>query len=342
VDSQLTRTSDWKRVFDGVNETATQVYLILDERLGERGLFDVLGESSMELSELRERLGIDRAVDHRFRLAIEALRNLGSLELEGDQVRVRPAHAPYVEPDEDVIRWAFGPLLDTYLEMYRADVVFDPGFALAFDAGMDEIWDGLLNAPINLLPRDLAVNWVSEPGARVLDLGFGTPQTLRQLADEVGEGGHVCGLDVSDHFVRRATKELADVGTIDEIVCADINAGLGRFGDESHDGVMFMGALHFVHDPDALFRDLARIMKHGTRLAVGMFFIDKPCYAGPALQLHRSFFDPPGVLRSEQEIVEGLARAGFDLNLSIHLGSYCSLYLERSPHAATREPEERT
>jgi ubiquinone/menaquinone biosynthesis C-methylase UbiE len=194
---------------------------------------------------------------------------------------------------------------------------------------MDEIWDGLLNAPINLLPRDLAVEWISSPGARVLDLGFGTPQTLRQLADEVGEEGGVCGLDLSPHFVQRAKSELAGVGPVEQIVCADINDGLGRFDDHSFDGVMFMGALHFVHDLDALFGELARVMKPRTRLAVGMFFIDKPCYGGPALQLHRSFFDPPGVLRTEREVVDALWESGFDLNKAVHLGSYCSLYLEQ-------------
>jgi SAM-dependent methyltransferase len=327
--SRVTETSDWKRVFDGVYETATQLYLILHERMRERGLFDALGEEWMGVSKLRAELGFAPEVAHRFGLALEALRNLGSLELRGDQVRVRTPAAPEVEPDSELIGWAFGPLLDAYLQLYRSDAIFEPSFALAFDEGMDEIWDGLLNAPINLLPRDLAVDWIATPGARVLDLGFGTPSTLRQLAGEVGDDGAVCGLDVSSHFVARARSELADIGSIEQIVCADINDGLGRFDDDSFDGVMFMGALHFVHDPDALFRELARVLRPRTRLAVGMFFIDKPCYSGPALQLHRSFFDPPGTLRSEGEIVDGLWRAGFELDHSIHLGSYCSLYLEQ-------------
>jgi len=220
--------------------------------------------------------------------------------------------------------------------MYRTDTVFDPNFALAFDEGMDEIWDGLLNAPINLMPRDLAVEWIAGPGARVLDLGFGTPQTLRQLAERVGENGQVSGLDVSAHFVRRAKSELAGVEAIDQIVCADINDGLGLFDDASFDGVMFMGALHFVHEPPALFEELARIMKRRTRLVIGMFFVDEPCYAGPALELHRSFFDPPGVLRSEREVVDALRQSGFDLNASIHLGSYSTLYLEQCSQVQDR------
>lgn len=329
MNSQLTETSDWKRLFDGVNETATQLYLILDQRMRDRRLYKILGDSWMDLTELRARLGFDPGVAHRFLLAMEALRNLGLLELRGDRARVRTSRRPEIDLDEELIVWTFGPLLGAYLELYRTDTVFDPSFALAFDEGMDEIWDGLLNAPINLLPRNLAVEWVSRPGARVLDLGFGTPHTLRQLAEEVGEDGRVCGVDVSAHFVQRAKTELADVEAIEQIVCADVNDGLGLFEDESFDGAMFMGALHFVHDPDALFRELARIMRRRTRLAVGTFFIDKPCYAGPGLQLHRSFFDPPGVLRSEKEVVDALWRSGFELNMSMHLGSYCTLYLEQ-------------
>ena len=195
----------------------------------------------MEISELRTRLGFAPAVAGRFQAAIEALRNLGALHRRGPG-GVTTSRAPAIDLDEDLIRWTFGPLLDnSYLQMYRSDVVFDPDFALAFDAGMDEILgDGLLNAPINLLPRDLAVEWISSPGARVLDLGFGTPHTLRQLAGDVGEDGRVCGLDVSAHFVDRAKEELADVWAIEQVVCADINDGLGLFEDASFDGVMFM------------------------------------------------------------------------------------------------------
>jgi SAM-dependent methyltransferase len=329
LDTQVSDRIGWKRIFDGVNETATQLYLILHERMRERGLFETLGDSWTDISELQASLGFDPGVAHRFRLALEALRNIGALEVRGEQVRVRSAKAPVTQLDEDLIGWTFGPLLDSYLQMYRSDLVFDPSFALAFDEGMDEVWDGLLNAPINLLPRDMAVAWIARPGTRVLDLGFGTPHTLRQLADEVGDEGRICGLDISAHFVRRAHEELADVEPIEQIVRADVNDGLGQFEDHSFDGVMFMGALHFVHDLDALFAELARVMKPRTRLAVGMFFVEKPCYSAPALQLHRSFFDPPGTLRSEGEVVDALWRAGFDVNGSIHLGSYCSLYLEQ-------------
>lgn len=331
-----TQATDWRQIFDGVNETASQVYLLIDERLRARGLLEALGDAWVALPDLQAQLGIAPGVTHRFEFAIQALRNLGVVELRDGRARARTANPPAIELDEDLITWTFGPLLDTYLQLYRSDAVFDPGFALAFDAGMDEIWDGLLNAPINLLPRDAAVKWITRPGARVLDLGFGTPYTLRQLAGEVGDEGRVCGLDISDHFVGRARGELADLETIEQIVSADLNDGLDSFESDSFDGVMFMGGLHFIHDLDALFAELARVMKEGTRLAVGMFFVDRPCYSGPALQLHRSFFDPPGTLRSEAEVVDALVRADFDLNGSIHLGSYCSLYVDRCPQV--REP----
>lgn len=328
---ELTRTEDWKRLFAGVNETATRLYLIIEERMRARGLYDVLGDSWMPLDELRDRLGLDAAIDHRFQLAMEALRNIGTLELDGDRARVRSSRRPEADVDDELVAWTFGPLLDAYLEMYRSDTVFDPAFALAFDEGMDAIWDGLLNAPINLLPRDLAVEWIAAPGARVLDLGFGTPHTLRQLANDVGDEGAVYGIDISQHFVDRARDELDGVRAIEAIVQGDINDGLDALEDDSFDGVMFMGALHFIHDPQALFDDLARIMKRHTRLVIGTFFIDKPCYAAPGLQLHRSFFDPPGVVRSEAEVADALWRSGFELHMSMYLGSYCTLYLEQRP-----------
>lgn len=331
TDLGLTETSALKRVFDGANETAAQIYRILWERLTARGLLDALAGGPVDRTELQRRLEVDPRVTHRFELAIQALHHLGTLEVQGTEVRVRSTRPPDVALDHELIGWTFGPLLDSYLEMYRTDAIFDPSFALAFDEGMDEIWDGLLNAPINLVPRDTAVEWVSTPGGRVLDLGFGTPYTLRQLAER---NAQVCGLDISTHFVNRARTELADVTAIDQLVCADVNDGLGMFDDDSFDGVMFMGALHFVADPAALAREIGRVVRRRGRLVVGMFFTPRRCYAAPAFQLHRSFFDPPGTLHAEADVVAALRDVGFDLGMSMNIGSYCTLYLDHRPEVS--------
>jgi SAM-dependent methyltransferase len=327
--AERTDTREWKRVFEGVDETATRLYRLLDEQLSDRGLHEVLGDGEMDVGTLRERLGFDAGVAHRFGLALEALRNIGAVELTAGGVRAGGPRRAGPELDDELIAWTFGPLLEPYLDMYRSGAVFDPAFALKFDEGMDAVWDGLLNAPINRLPRDLAIDWVSSPGGRVLDLGFGTPDSLRQLAERVGDDGTVCGIDISPHFVERAREEFADVDAIGALACADANHGLPMFEPGSLDGVMFMGALHFVEDVDALFAELRRVMRDRTRLAVGMWFSDRPCFAGPALHLHRSFFDPPGVMRPEGEVVAALARAGFELRATVHVGSYCNLYLEQ-------------
>lgn len=331
LNPQVDETRDWKEVFDGLNDTATQLYLVIDERLRERGLYEVLATSSLELEELRERLDIDAGVALRFRLCVESLRNLGTLGFDGRRVSARTTEEPEVEADRELVIWAFGPLIDAYLEIYRNGSILDPGFVLGFDEDMDAIWDGLFNAPINLVPRDAAVDWIARPDAHVLDLGFGTPDTMRQLSAAVGDGGGVYGVDSSEHFVRRAEAELDGVGPVKQITHADLNRGLGMFEDDSFDGAMFMGALQFIRDPSALFAELRRVLKPGTPLAIGTFFVDTPVYSSPGLQLHGTFFDPPVIVRSEEEVVEALRSAGFELNMTFHISCFTSLYLRRVP-----------
>jgi SAM-dependent methyltransferase len=336
VPVELAAAASWKRMFEGVDEGAAGLYLVLEQRLRARGLGEALAGGWTGIDELRERLGYDARVAHRFRLALAGLRNSGALELDGERVRARRAATPAAAPDERLIEWTYGPIAPAYRQLYETETIFDPDFALAFDPTLDELWDSLLNAPMNALPRDAAIAWAASPGARVLDLAFGTPHSLRALAGVVGEEGRVDGLDVAEHFVRRAREELDGVAGIGRLLCADANDGLGAFGDAELDGVVFMGALHFVDDEAALVAELARVTRAGARVAVGMFFTDRRCYAGPSLHLHRSLFDPPGLLRSERDVVDALRRAGFEVRASAHVGAYCTLLADRAPEV--RDP----
>ena len=100
-------------------------------------------------------------------------------------------------------------------------------------------------------------------GEAVLDVGCGSGGTTLALAEAVGTGGRVVGLDVSETILALARTRLADMAQV-ELVCADAASWVlaGRPADLlfSRFGVMFFG------DPVAAFGNLRASMAPGGRM----------------------------------------------------------------------------
>ena len=115
---------------------------------------------------------------------------------------------------------------------------------------------------------------------------------------------------------------------------ADINDGLSYFEDNMFDGVMFMGTLQFVKEPPALFEEFNRIIRKRGKLVLGAFHTNKPCFSNPALHLHMNMFDPPAFEYPVRDVQTWLQERGFETNITVEFGSYCSLYAEKLPEIA--------
>ena len=117
------------------------------------------------------------------------------------------------------------------------------------------------------------------PGARVLDLGCGTGDDARHLAERVAPGGQVVGVDLSEAMVAEARRRAEGSGLAVEFRQGD--ARRLEFEDEAFDACRVERCLIHVPDPAPAVAELVRLSRPGGRvvaydLDVDAIAIDHP------------------------------------------------------------------
>jgi ubiquinone/menaquinone biosynthesis C-methylase UbiE len=118
-----------------------------------------------------------------------------------------------------------------------------------------------------LLPRERILEEAGiKPGMRLLDYGCGPGSYVLPAARLVGESGRVYALDIHPMAIRSVNKiaareRLANVETI----LSDCDTGLP---DAEVEVVLFYDVLHDLGDPDAVLRELHRVLTPDGTLSV--------------------------------------------------------------------------
>jgi SAM-dependent methyltransferase len=102
------------------------------------------------------------------------------------------------------------------------------------------------------------------PGERILDIGCGAGQTSLKLAQAVGAGGEVLGVDISEPLLAVARRRIAGTPGI-EVLQAD--AQTFAFAPAAFDAAFSRFGVMFFADPAAAFANILRALKPGGRLA---------------------------------------------------------------------------
>lgn len=96
---------------------------------------------------------------------------------------------------------------------------------------------------------------------RVLDAGCGTGRVTEQLLERLSDAGRAIALDGSPAMVEHARKRLARFGDRVHYVVADLGRPLPI--DGTVDAVLSTATFHWVPDHDALFANLAAVLRPG-------------------------------------------------------------------------------
>jgi trans-aconitate 2-methyltransferase len=99
----------------------------------------------------------------------------------------------------------------------------------------------------------------------VLDAGCGSGRVTEQLAQRLPRG-RVIALDASPSMVAAARERLAPFGERVAYVVADLGRPFTLPGSGAMDAILSTATFHWVADHDALFRNLAAVLRPGGRL----------------------------------------------------------------------------
>ena len=177
-------------------------------------------------------------------------------------------------------------LLRSEIQRTYAAVSDEPDHVFMFPTG--RAWAQDLGYPADLLARVPETSCESfagvanpfslgalRPGEHVLDIGCGAGMDTLVAAQMVGAGGTVTGIDMTPAMVAKARRSVAETG-LANVTIVEGSAEELPFASASFDVVISNGVIDLIPDKDAVFSEIARVLRPGGRIQLADITIQRP------------------------------------------------------------------
>jgi SAM-dependent methyltransferase len=177
-------------------------------------------------------------------------------------------------------------LLRSEIQRTYASVSNDPGREFMFPTG--RAWAEDLGYPAELLARVPETSCESfagvanpfslgvlDPGEDVLDIGCGAGMDTLVAAQMVGADGYVTGIDMTPDMAAKARRSAAEMG-LANVTIVDGSAEELPFADAGFDVVISNGVIDLIPDKEAVFSEIARVLRPGGRIQLADVTIQRP------------------------------------------------------------------
>lgn len=110
----------------------------------------------------------------------------------------------------------------------------------------------------------------ARPGEVVLEVGFGTGYSLKEIANSVGQEGKVYGIDITPEMLKITKRRLKKAGLLDRAELYEGDARRMPFEDSKFDAVYMASTLELFDTPDIpkVLGEIKRVLKPDGRLCV--------------------------------------------------------------------------
>lgn len=173
-----------------------------------------------------------------------------------------------------------------------------------------------------------------KPGETVLDLGSGAGLDAFLAARQVTPEGHVIGVDMTPAMLDRARAGAAKLGA------TQVEFREGRLealpvADASVDAVTSNCVINLVPDKAAVFKEVARVLRPGGRLAVSDILLDGPLPEAIQKDLLAYVGCVSGAMRRE-EYFALVGAAGFERVEVLRDVDYLAMLMQSAPEEVRR------